>query len=235
MKLSIIIPIYNEVNNIDQVISRIKAVDLPSEIKSIEMILIDDGSQDGTAKKLEAYQSDNMILIHNSRLNFGKGTATRIGLTYVTGDIVLIQDADLEYYPEDYPVLLEPIISGQAEVVYGSRFMLTGSKKPQGMAFKNWLANMLLKITANILYGARLTDEATAYKMFKTKVLKEIDLKAKRFEFCPEVTAKVLKKGYSILEVPIRYKGRSVEDGKKIKWYDGFEAIWTLLKYRFVK
>lgn len=231
MKLSIIIPIYNEYNNIDTVIAAIKSVQLPKEITATELILVDDGSKDGTVEKLEKYRNDKTVVIHSSRINFGKGTATRIGLTYVTGDVVLIQDADMEYDPNDYPALLQPIIGG-APVVYGSRFMK--QSKPAGMRFANWLANALLRLSTNILYGTHLTDEATAYKMFRTEALKSIELKSRRFEFCPEVTAKILKKGYKIVEVPISYKGRTVEEGKKIKWYDGFEAIWTLLKYRFI-
>ena len=233
MKLSVIIPIYNEYNNIDEVVQRIRAVKLPSAISDLEMILIDDGSFDGTIQKLEKYKNEKTMIVHESRLNFGKGTATRIGLTYVSGDIVLIQDADLEYDPDDYPKLLSPIIEQGAQIVYGSRFM-NKSKKLEGMAYKNWFMNILLRVMANVLYGSNLTDEATAYKMFKTEVLKQINLKSKRFEFCPEVTAKVLKKGFKITEVPISYKGRSVEEGKKIRWHDGIEAIWTLLKYRFV-
>jgi len=233
VKLSVIIPIYNEYNNIDEVIKRIKAVHLQPEVEDVELILVDDGSKDGTVEKLEKYQDDKTIVVHYSRLNFGKGTATRIGLTYVTGDVVLIQDADHEYDPEDYPKLLEPIIKDNAQVVYGSRFMGKG-RRLEGMAFKNYLANLILKIMTNILYRTHLTDEATAYKMFQTDVLKSCSLKSKRFEFCPEVTAKVLKKGLKIIEVPISYKGRTVEEGKKIKWYDGLEAVWTLLKYRFV-
>lgn len=232
MKLSIIIPIYNEYNNIDTVIAAIKAVKLPKEITATEMILVDDGSKDGTVEKLEKYKSDKTMVVHSSRINFGKGTATRIGLTYVTGDIVLIQDADMEYDPNDYPVLLKPIIQDGAQIVYGSRFM--GKKKIEGMHFANWLANQLLKLSTNILYRAHLTDEATAYKMFRTDVLKQFTLTSKRFEICPELTAKVLKKKYTIIEVPIAYKGRTVEEGKKIKWYDGFEAIWALLRYRFI-
>ncbi len=234
MKLSVIIPIYNEYNNIDEVISRINSVSLPKEISDLEMILIDDGSIDGTNTKLEKYKDEKTMIVHESRLNFGKGTATRIGLTYVTGDIVLIQDADLEYDPADYPTLLKPIIEQESKIVYGSRFM-NKAKRLEGMAYKNWIINILLRSMTNVLYGAKLTDEATAYKMFKTEVLKKIDLKSKRFEFCPEVTAKVLKQGFKITEVPISYKGRTVEEGKKIRWYDGIEAIWTLLKYRVVK
>lgn len=232
MKLSVIMPVYNEYNNIDAVIRTIKAVRLPEQIEAMELILVDDGSNDGTAEKLEKYKNDKTIIVHSSPANFGKGTATRTGITYVTGDVVLIQDADLEYDPNDYAALLRPIIAGQAEVVYGSRFLR--GRRPEGMAWQNWLANQLLKIAANILYGAHLTDEATAYKMFKTEIIKALNLKSKRFEFCPEVTAKVLKKGYKIVEVPINYKGRTVEEGKKIKWQDGFSAFWTLLKYRLV-
>ncbi|GBR73597.1 glycosyl transferase GTA-type super family [Candidatus Termititenax aidoneus] len=223
---------YNEYNNIDAVIQAIKAARLPEQVEAMELILVDDGSNDGTAEKLEKYKNDKTIIVHSSQANFGKGTATRTGITYVTGDVVLIQDADMEYDPNDYAALLQPIIEGQAEVVYGSRF-LRGAR-PEGMAWQNWLANQLLKIAANILYGAHLTDEATAYKMFKTEIIKALNLKSRRFEFCPEVTAKVLKKGCKIVEVPISYKGRTVEEGKKIKWQDGFSALWTLLKYRFV-
>ena len=233
LKLSIIIPIYNEYHNIDEVINRINSVILPDEISGLEMVLVDDGSIDGTATKLEKYKNINKMIIHESRLNFGKGTATRVGLTYVTGDIVLIQDADLEYDPNDYPKLLAPIINREADIVYGSRF-LNQKKRLKGMALKNWFINIILRVMTNILYGSHLTDEATAYKMFKTDIIKKIDLKSKRFEFCPEVTAKILKMGCKIIEVPISYQGRTVEEGKKIRWYDGIDAIWTLLKYRFV-
>jgi glycosyltransferase involved in cell wall biosynthesis len=232
LKLSVIVPVYNEYNNIDAVIQAIKAAPLPEQVEAMELILVDDGSNDGTAEKLEKYKNDKTIIVHSSPANFGKGTATRTGLTYVTGDVTLIQDADLEYDPNDYAALLQPIIDGRAEVVYGSRFLR--GRRPEGMAWPNWLANQLLKITANILYGARLTDEATAYKMFKTEIIKALNLKARRFEFCPEVTAKILKKGCQIVEAPISYKGRTTAEGKKIKWQDGFSALWTLVKYRFV-
>jgi glycosyltransferase involved in cell wall biosynthesis len=233
LKLSIIIPIYNEFNNIDEVINRINAVRLPKAVSGLQIILVDDGSVDGTTAKLEKYKDEKTMVVHESRINFGKGTATRIGLTYVTGDLVLIQDADLEYDPNDYPTLLEPVLDQGAEIVFGSRF-LGKTSRLEGMALKNWFINMFLRTMTNVLYGSRITDEATAYKLFKTSILKEINLKSKRFEFCPEVTAKVLKRGYKIHEVPISYKGRTVEEGKKIKWQDGIEAIWTLLKYRFV-
>lgn len=224
MKLSIIIPVYNEKANIAAVIDAVKTVELPKEI-----IVVDDGSTDGTSEILEHYKDDETIRIHSSMLNFGKGTAIRVGLKYVTGDIVVIQDADLEYDPQQIPKLIQPIVEGNAEVVYGSRFL--GSIK--GMKFANWLANRILIITANILYHAEITDEATCYKAFRADILKSLPLNCNRFEFCPEITAKLRKRGIKIFEVPIDYIGRTVVEGKKITWKDGFQALWTLIKYRF--
>ncbi len=233
MKLSIIIPIYNEIDYIDEIVARINAVELPDVISDMEIILVDDGSKDGSIEKLAKYKKINAMIVHESGHNFGKGAAIRTGISFATGGILLIQDADLEYDPNDYPALLKPMIEEGASVVYGSRF-LERTKRPDGMAYKNWLINILLRGVTNILYGSRLTDEATAYKLFKAEVLKGIDLKSNRFGFCSEVTAKVLKEGFRITEVPIHYKGRLVEEGKKIRWYDGLDAIWTLLKYRFI-
>lgn len=224
MKLSVIIPVFNEKANIAAVIDAVKAIDMPKEV-----IVVDDGSTDGTSEILEHYRDDDTIRIHSSVLNFGKGTAIRVGLKYATGDIVVIQDADLEYDPQQIPALIQPIESGEADVVYGSRFR--GSIK--GMKFANWLANKILAVAANILYNAHITDEATCYKAFRADLIKSLSLKCLRFEFCPEVTAKVRKKGVKILEIPIRYTGRTVAEGKKVSWKDGFEAIWVLLKYRF--
>lgn len=224
MKLSIIIPVYNEKANIAAVIDAVKTVDLPKEI-----IVVDDGSTDGTSEILESYKDDETIRIHSSVLNFGKGTAIRVGLKYVTGDIVVIQDADLEYDPQQIPELIKPIVDGKADVVYGSRFK--GSIK--GMKFANWLANRILVIAANVLYRAGISDEATCYKAFRADVIKSLQLKCTRFEFCPEVTAKVRKRGIPIHEIPIHYTGRTVAEGKKVTWKDGFEAIWVLIKYRF--
>ena len=233
LKLSIIIPVYNEYKNIDTVIRAVKAVRLPPEISAAELILVDDGSSDGTAQKLAEYKNDATIIVHSSGRNSGKGAATRTGITYVTGDIVLIQDADMEYDPNDYAALLKPMLERKAEVVYGSRFLRKWW--PEGMAWPNWLANRILSLTASILYLTWLTDEATAYKMFRADILHSLNLRAERFELCPELTAKVRKKGHKITEVPISYKGRTADEGKKIKWYDGFEAVWTLVKYRFGK
>ena len=224
MKLSIIIPVYNEKANIAAVIDAVKTVDLPKEI-----IVVDDGSTDGTSEILESYKDDETIRIHSSVLNFGKGTAIRVGLKYVTGDIVVIQDADLEYDPQQIPELIKPIVDGKADVVYGSRFK--GSIK--GMKFANWLANRILVIAANVLYRAGISDEATCYKAFRADIIKSLQLKCTRFEFCPEVTAKVRKRGIPIHEIPIHYTGRTVAEGKKVTWKDGFEAIWVLIKYRF--
>lgn len=224
MKLSVIIPVYNEKANIAAVIDAVKSVDLPKEI-----IVVDDGSTDGTSDILERYRDDETIRIHSSMLNFGKGTAIRVGLKYASGDIIIIQDADLEYDPQQIPDLIEPIVQGKAEVVYGSRFR--GSIK--GMKFANRLANRILVLTANILYRAGITDEATCYKAFRSDLVKSLELRCERFEFCPEVTAKLRKRGVRIHEIPIRYAGRNVEEGKKITWKDGFEALWTLIKYRF--
>lgn len=225
MKLSVIIPCYNEAQHIENVLGAVERVDIPKEI-----IVIDDGSTDGTTNILEEYNRDKRIIIHSSDRNLGKGTAIRIGLEYVTGDIVVIQDADLEYDPQQFPVLIQPIIDGEAEVVYGSRFR--GSIK--GMRLPNRIVNYMLAWLANLLYQAHLTDEATCYKAFKREVIAEIKLNCTGFEFCPEITAKVRKRGIEIKEVPIDYVGRNVEHGKKIKWTDAFVAIWTLLKYRFV-
>lgn len=227
--LSIIIPVYNEETHIGEVISKIKAVTLANNIQK-EILIVDDGSVDNTPQILKQYAGDKAISVFSSSCNCGKGAAIRIGIKNAKGDILLIQDADLEYDPEAYTSLIEPIISGNAKVVYGSRFK--GSIL--GMKFPYWLANKVLTTTANILFNANITDEATCYKIFSSDILKSIDLKCNRFEFCPEVTAKVLKSGEKIFEVPITYRSRSVEEGKKIGWKDGFSAFWTLVKYRFV-
>ncbi|MDI6826970.1 MAG: glycosyltransferase family 2 protein [Armatimonadota bacterium] len=225
MKLSVIIPCYNEVENITDVLDTVSAVDIPKEI-----IVVDDGSTDNTAEVLREYSKRHPIVIHSSAKNAGKGSAIRKGLEYVTGDIVIIQDADMEYDPKQYPDLIKPILEGKADVVYGSRFR----GKIEGMRLLNRIANRILTLVANILYRANITDEATCYKAFRTNVIKQIPLKCTRFEFCPEVTAKLRKRGIVIHEVPIHYKARNTAQGKKIRWTDGVQALWTLIKYRFV-
>lgn len=227
MKVSIIIPVYNEFPTFPQVLARVQNAQLPPGCTK-EIVVVDDGSTDGTTRLLSTYR-DQPIVVHHSVLNFGKGTALRIGLAKSTGDIILVQDGDLEYDPNDYADIVQPILDGRADVVYGSRFL----GKPAGMMKLNWIANRILTLAANILYGARITDEATAYKAFRAKILRGMKLECRRFEFCPEVTAKVRRMGYKIHEVPVSYNARGVADGKKIRASDGFEALWTLIRYRF--
>ena len=224
MKISIIIPIYNEEKLLPQVLDNIRKLPL-----DMELILVDDCSKDGTSLILENQKSHpNTIVLHHA-INQGKGASIRTGLAHVSGDIVIIQDADLEYDVNDIPKVLEPIITGKTKVAYGSRFM----GKITGMRLPNRIANYLLAIIVSLLYGQKITDEATAYKAFRTEVIQEIPLQCTRFEFCPEVTAKILKKGYSIIEVPVKYTARTFEQGKKIGWRDFFQALTILLKYRF--
>lgn len=229
MKISIIIPVYNEVNVLPMVLDRVRKAELPAGCER-EIIIVDDGSTDGTSELLDRYMDAPMVFVHHSVENFGKGAALRIGIRKASGDIVLIQDGDLEYDPSDYLAVLQPIVDGRAKVVYGSRFQ----GNLQGMKFANWLANKLLTLTTNILYSAHITDEATAYKAFHIDVLRAMRLRCLRFEFCPEVTAKVRRLGHTIHEVPIRYNARGILEGKKIRWQDGFHAMYTLWKYRLL-
>jgi dolichol-phosphate mannosyltransferase len=226
-RVSIIIPVYNEFQCLAQVLRRVMEAPLPPGCEK-EIIVVDDGSSDGTTELLDQFERSPLVLVHHSVVNFGKGAAIRVGLAKATGDIILVQDGDLEYDPNDYPTIIEPLVSGQAQVVYGSRFRA----RPRGMKWANWLANKILTLLSNVLFGAGITDEATAYKAFRADVLKSIRLRCMRFEFCPEVTAKIRRLGYTIHEVPISYNARGIAEGKKIRWQDGVQALWTLLKYR---
>ena len=222
MLLSVVIPVYNEEQTVRQLIDKVKAVKLRKEI-----IVVDDGSTDRTPQILKKIKGIKTIF---KKKNEGKGAAIRTALKQVKGDYVIIQDADLEYDPQDYFKLLKPIKEGKAEVVYGSRF--TGERR--NMFFWHMVANKLLTLITNILYDSTLSDMETCYKLIPTNLLKQLKLKARGFEFEPEVTAKILKRKVRIYEVPISYAGREYEEGKKIHWKDGFIALWTLFKYRFV-
>ena len=227
-KLSVIVPVYNERNTVVEVLRRMRAVELPDGIDR-EIIVVDDGSSDGTRDVLNQL-SDSTVRIILHEHNRGKGAAVRTGIEVASGDYVLIQDADLEYDPEDWPKLVAPVMRGRARVVYGSRF--TGERR--NMLFLHWIGNRFLSLVTNVLYNTTLSDMETCYKLFDRSLLDGITLRAQRFEFEPEVTAKVLRRGIRIYEVPISYTGREFDEGKKITWRDGFVALWTLVKYRFV-
>jgi dolichol-phosphate mannosyltransferase len=227
MKISILLPVYNEFLTLPLVLQRVMDAPLPPGCEK-EIVIIDDGSTDGTTEALHQYRELETIVVHHSVVNFGKGAALRIGMAKATGDILLVQDGDLEYDPNDYIKILEPLVRRQADVVYGSRFM----QGVKGMKLANWTANKILTWTSNLLYSSNITDEATAYKAFRREVIEAMELKCMRFEFCPEVTAKVRRLGYRIHEVPVSYNPRGILEGKKIRWHDGVEAMATLIKYR---
>jgi glycosyltransferase involved in cell wall biosynthesis len=226
-RLSVIVPVFNERNTLQEIVRRMRAVELPVEL---EVVIVDDGSTDGTRKILPQIEDSTVrVLLHPE--NRGKGAAIRTGLGAVRGDLVLIQDADLEYDPEDWPKLLRPMLAGKAVAVYGSRF--TGERR--NMMFWHWVGNRFLSLTTNVLYNTTLSDMETCYKLFDRTVLDGIELKSNRFDFEPEVTAKLLRRGHKIYEVPISYAGRDFDEGKKITWRDGVVALYTLVKYRFVR
>lgn len=227
MKLSIIIPCYNERVTILECLKRVNAVDLGDVEK--EIIIVDDSSTDGTREILQGMNPGSAKIVFHLD-NLGKGLAIRNALKHVTGDVVIIQDADLEYDPNDYPGLLKVINDGHASVVYGSRRL---NKANRWSYVSSAFGGIFLSLLTNLLYRSKITDEPTCYKMFKTEVIKGIKLECIGFEFCPEVTAKILKKGIKIKEVPISYAPRHIEEGKKINWRDGLVAIKTLIKYRF--
>ena len=226
MRLSVIIPIYNEINTLEEIISRVQETNLADEI-----VLVDDGSVDGTREIVEKYKNKNGFVVVMHEKNQGKGAAVRSGFEVAKGEIFLIQDADLEYDPREYPNLLKPLNEDLADVVYGSRFL--GAPRRVAM-FWHMIANKMLTLFTNILYDTILTDMETGYKVFKREVVEDMPLHSKRFEFEPEFTAKILKRKYRIFEVPITFNPRDYSDGKKIGLSDAFEAIWALIKYRFV-
>ena len=226
INLSVVIPVYNEVNNIREILKRVQATKLAKEI-----IVVDDDSRDGTRDVLKKLDGKGKIRVILHERNQGKGAAVITGLNAAKGEILLIQDADLEYDQRDYPALLQPITEGIADVVYGSRFL--GGPHRVTM-FWHLVANQLLTLMTNVLYNTILTDMETGYKVFRRKVIENMKLRARRFDFEPEFTAKVLKQKYRIFEVPISFNPRDYSQGKKIKLKDAFEAVWTLLKYRFM-
>jgi dolichol-phosphate mannosyltransferase len=224
--LTVLIPAYNEVTTLKETLRRVLEVPIEKEV-----LIVDDASTDGTRdllkNEIEGRYPQVRVIYQES--NQGKGAAIRAAIPHVRGEYVIIQDADLEYDPADYPELLKPIQEGRASIVYGTRFL---NQRPT-MRLPNRIINWLLARMVNILYGSPITDEATCYKLFRTETLRSLPLTCQRFEFCPEVTAKALRRGFQIVEVPIRYQARSIAEGKKIRWTDGVTAIWTLLRYRF--
>lgn len=226
MKVSVIIPVYNEKHTIEEIIRRVKAQNIASEI-----LIVDDGSTDGTRQIIESMDGEGEIKVIFHDRNLGKGAAVRTGIQNASGDVLLIQDADLEYDPRDYSSLLQPIEEGLADVVYGSRF-LGAARRP--VMFWHMLANKLLTLLTNVLYDTILTDMETGYKVFKKEIVEDLKLRANRFDFEPEFSAKILKRKVRVFEVPIVFNPRDYSDGKKIGIKDAFQAVWTLIKYRFV-
>jgi glycosyltransferase involved in cell wall biosynthesis len=242
MRLSIVVPAYNEVETMAELLRRVRAVPLTVHVGygpengsvvelQREIVVVDDGSTDGTRGILRRVedQSDVTVVFHER--NQGKGAAVRTGLEHASGDVMLIQDADLEYDPRDYPSMLQPILEGRSQVVYGSRFRGGPTK---AMFFWHMVGNRFLTLVTNVLYDSILSDMETCYKVFTREVADQLDLKASGWGFDPEITAQILKLGYRIYEVPITYTGREFQEGKKIGWRDGVTVLWTLLKYRFL-
>ena len=224
-KITILIPVFNELNTLCKILEKVESIDFYGLEK--EIILIDDYSTDGTR---ELYKDLNYKVLYHDK-NMGKGAALRTGFKEATGDIVTIQDADLEYNPNDLLPLVKAVLDNEADVVYGSRFL--NIDKSKNFMLTHYLGNKMLTVITNILYGAKLTDMETCYKVFKAEYVKNLDIKSNRFDFEPEITAKILKRGAKLKEIPITYEARSFDEGKKISWKDGFAAIFALVKFRF--
>ena len=224
-KLSVIVPVYNERSTVAEIIRRVRNAPVDLEL---EVIVVDDGSSDGSEKVLAALEDSSVRVITHAE-NSGKGAAIQTGWKAATGDLVIVQDADLEYDPADWPKLLAPIFAGKAQVVYGSRF--TGERK--NMLPLHWIGNRFLTLVTNVLYRSTISDMETCYKLWDRRVLEGLTIRSRRFDFEPEITAKVLRRGYRIYEVPISYAGREIAEGKKISWRDGFQALAALVRYRF--
>jgi len=227
LKLSVVIPVYNEESTIDEVVRKVLRTEVPLEK---EIVIVDDGSTDRTPRILKKFKNNRIITVITSVINIGKGVAVRIGFEHATGDIIIIQDADLELDPEEYPQLIRPILEGETKVVYGSRFL--GERRVRWTA--SFFANQFLVFLTNLLYNSSLTDIETAYKVISREVLDKIRLRCIGFEFETEITAKLLRLGYKIVEVPISYHPRTTEEGKKVGWKDGMMAVYCLLKFRFI-
>ena len=222
--LSVVMPVFNERETIGEIVARVLAVKL-----RVELIVVDDGSNDGTAEILRDIQRRHSFTLVVQPKNEGKGAALRRGFAEATGDIIAIQDADLEYSPEEFPSLIEPICQGYADVVYGSRFL----GRHRAFMFSHYMGNRLLTLVTNVLYDTMLSDMETCYKVMRAEVLRGMVLRSRHFEIEPELTAKIFKRGYRVCEMPITYYGRSYHEGKKITWRDGASALWALIKYRF--
>lgn len=235
MKISVIMPVYNEHETLEEIVNQVITVNVNDynqpERHIDELVIVDDGSTDGSRDIMKQWDNHPVIRVVLHEQNSGKGSAVRTGFQTATGDIFIIQDADLEYDPRDYKDVFRPILEGRADVVYGSRFL---GKPARKMNFSHRIGNFFLTMLTNLLYNLDLSDMETCYKAFRADLVRDIPLRSRRFDFEPEITAKVAKRGYRVYEVAISYYGREFEEGKKITWRDGFPALWALIKYRFV-